>query len=51
MFMIGKYVALLFAFLTCVPLADAASNESLFESKVRPPLVERCYECHSGEMA
>ncbi len=51
MFMIGKSVALLFAFLTCVPLADAASYEALLESKVRPLPVERCYECHSGEMA
>ena len=32
MFMIGKNVALLFAFLTCVPLADAAADEAFFES-------------------
>ena len=32
MFMIGKVVALLFAFLTCVPLADAAADEAFFES-------------------
>lgn len=51
MFMIGKVVSLLFAFLTCVPLADAASDEALLESTVRPLLVERCCECHSGEMA
>ena len=51
MFMIRKVVALLFAFLTCVPLADAASDELLLELKVRPLLVERCCECHSGEMA
>jgi hypothetical protein len=51
MFMIGKVVALLFAFLTRVPLADESADEALLESKVRPLLVERCYECHSGEMA
>jgi hypothetical protein len=51
MFMIGRYVALLFAFLTCVPLADASADEVFLESKVRPLLVERCYECHGGEMA
>lgn len=32
MFMIGKVLALLFAFLTCVPLADAAADEAFFES-------------------
>ena len=32
MFMIGKYVALLFAFLACVPSADAAADEAFFES-------------------
>ena len=32
MFMIGKVVALLFAFLTCVPLAAAAADEAYFES-------------------
>ncbi|MFT5470216.1 MAG: hypothetical protein ACI8UO_005341 [Verrucomicrobiales bacterium] len=31
--------------------ADAASSEgeAFFESKIRPLLVEHCYECHSGE--
>jgi uncharacterized protein YbjT (DUF2867 family) len=32
MFLIGKHVALLFAFLTCIPLADVAANETFFES-------------------
>lgn len=26
-----------------------AEDHGLFESKVRPVLVEHCYECHSGE--
>jgi len=51
MFMIGKVVALLFAFLTYVPLADESADEALLESKVRPLLIERCYESHSGELA
>jgi hypothetical protein len=31
-----------------VPPADAAGLE-FFETKIRPVLVERCYECHSGQ--
>lgn len=27
----------------------AAQDEAFFESKIRPMLVEHCYECHSGE--
>jgi len=34
--------------LACSPFVDAAADETFFESKVRPLLVERCYECHSG---
>src|SRR5947209_17711628 len=33
-----------------VALAQAATEgDAFFESKVRPILVERCYECHSAE--
>ena len=30
------------------PVANEASHVEFFESKVRPLLVNRCYECHSG---
>ena len=29
--------------------ADDAASTAFFESKIRPVLVERCYECHSSE--
>ncbi|WP_395716675.1 PSD1 and planctomycete cytochrome C domain-containing protein [Prosthecobacter sp.] len=32
-----------------VTLPAAAQDHAFFESKVRPVLVEHCYECHSGE--
>ncbi|MEY4200138.1 MAG: hypothetical protein RLZZ265_1878 [Verrucomicrobiota bacterium] len=36
--------------LACVPSVVAAnSGTDFFESKIRPLLVEHCYECHSGE--
>src|SRR3954451_17642965 len=40
-----------FALLAC-PLAAAQAateGDAFFESKVRPILVERCYECHSAD--
>ncbi len=43
-----RYFAFLLTFLASVPLADAAADEAFFESKVRPLLIARCYECHSG---
>ncbi len=30
---------------------DAASQSSFFETKIRPLLVKRCYECHGEEVA
>jgi hypothetical protein len=35
--------------LVSAPLAGADAGEDFFEKKVRPVLVERCYECHSAE--
>ena len=36
--------------LLCTPAAAwGGSGEEFFESKIRPLLVDRCYECHSGE--
>lgn len=36
-----------FSMLLCLKVA--AQDHAFFESKVRPLLVEHCYECHSGE--
>src|SRR5262249_15370373 len=40
-------------FLALCPMSRAddpsAQDREFFESKVRPILVERCYECHSGQ--
>src|SRR5687767_5732246 len=47
--------ASLFAGLACAAVAtaqDAAADREgieFFEKKIRPVLVERCYECHSGK--
>ncbi|MFN0075552.1 MAG: c-type cytochrome domain-containing protein, partial [Prosthecobacter sp.] len=39
-----------FAILLAVPAAAfAEAGTELFESKIRPLLVEHCYECHSAE--
>lgn len=42
--------------LFCLPIADAAAaddvanrREQFFEERVRPLLIERCYECHSDK--
>ena len=36
--------------LLCTPAAAwGGAGEEFFESKIRPLLVDRCYECHSGE--
>jgi len=43
-----RSAAFLFAFLAVVPLSDAVADDAFFESKVRPLLISRCYECHSG---
>ncbi len=44
-------IALLVAFLATNAARgeDTAAAETFFESKVRPLLIERCYECHSRE--
>jgi cytochrome c553 len=34
-----------------LPLAAAVSPEELFEARIRPLLVEHCFECHAGDMA
>ncbi len=31
-----------------LPAADAGEQEEFFETKIRPVLVEKCYECHSA---
>jgi len=40
----------LFAALSTGPVA-AVSPEDLFESRIRPLLVEHCFECHAGDAA
>ena len=45
-------VSTLFALATRLPLtaaAPTAADLAFFESKVRPLLIERCYECHSDK--
>ena len=38
-----------FAFLLCLPIGLAADEGiEFFEAKVRPVLVEHCYECHNS---
>lgn len=63
MFMIGKYVALLFAFLACASSADAAADEAFFESVAsmgfantgcgaepfEALLEKHCVHCHGPE--
>ena len=39
----------LILWLASAPLAGADAGTDFFEKKVRPVLVERCYECHSAE--
>ena len=39
-------------FVVCVVLADraiAADETDFFERKIRPVLIEHCYECHAGD--
>ncbi len=36
---------------TCTADDDKTAGEAFFESKIRPVLVKRCYECHSGANA
>ena len=40
-----------FVFLFALPLLGFAVDEKLeyFESKIRPVLAEKCYECHSAQ--
>ena len=47
----SKLLRLLAVFgMACLPSqARADSGTDFFESKIRPLLVEHCYECHSGE--
>jgi hypothetical protein len=39
--------------IVCVPASAAENTDGIafFESKIRPVLVERCQECHSGSLA
>ena len=37
------------ASLTCALTADSADGTEFFETRIRPLLIERCYECHSAE--
>ena len=42
-------VCLLFLFLIAVPSASSQDGVDFFERKIRPVLIQHCYECHSGE--
>ena len=37
------------ALLLALPFNTVLADDDFFESKIRPILVKRCYECHSGE--
>ena len=41
-----KCVSLLFCWIVAIQRAMAADSAEFFEKRVRPVLVERCYECH-----
>jgi Protein of unknown function (DUF1553)/Protein of unknown function (DUF1549)/Planctomycete cytochrome C len=41
----------LLAFLLCAPLFAQAPDMTLFETKIRPVLVAKCYGCHSSTLA
>lgn len=44
-----KKLALTFTFTTAILSAQEAGND-LFENKIRPVLVEKCYSCHSSKL-
>ncbi len=41
--------AILFGFALSVAVSVAGEESDLFERKIRPVLVEHCYECHAGD--
>jgi hypothetical protein len=43
------HLAFIFVLLAASVAADQSAKLAFFESKIRPVLVERCYECHSLE--
>ena len=46
-------LTLFYCIVAALPIlaADDAAGIAFFESKIRPVLVERCHECHSGSLA
>ena len=46
-----RSAVVVFAVSSLLPYAAAAAPEDLFESRIRPLLVEHCFECHAGDTA
>src|SRR6185369_4402727 len=45
----GFFAAIIVAgFCACAVRAEDRSGETFFETRIRPVLVDRCYECHSA---
>ena len=47
----GAHLICIFIFDCCGQLMEIQAMMSVFESKVRPLLVEHCHECHSSEIS